>query len=351
MRCSKDRDYVRGPIATARAISMKIVQFSRFGPPQEVAECIEAADPPPTRADEVALEVLAFPINPADTLMIEGRYAVRPPLPARAGAECLARVTAVGQAVTDLRVGDLVIPLDRDNWVQRKTAKAAAVIKVPANIDPLQLAMLKVNPPTAYLMMTKYVQLKPGDWLLQSAANSGVGHCLIQLAKAEGFKTVNIVRREGLADELTALGADVVLVDGPDLAKRIAAATKGAPIHLAIDAVGGGQIVRFGDALADQATVVNYGLLSGENPQLSGHQCVFKRLVLTGFWLMPWLRDMPRADIVALYGKLAARIADGTLHVPVQATFGIEDIKQALALANGYRRTGKVLVTPNGKLG
>ena len=109
--------------------------------------------------------------------------------------------------------------------------------------------------------------------------------------------------------------------------------------------------MRFGDALADQATVLNYGLLSGENPQLSGHQCVFKRICLTGFWLTPWLRDMPRAEVAALYGKLAARVADGSLHVPVQATYPIEDIKQALALANGYRRAGKVLVTPNGKLG
>ena len=326
---------------------MKAIQLSRFGKPEDVIECIEVPDPPPPEADEVALDVLAFPINPADLLMIEGRYAVRPPLPSRVGAECLARVAAVGKAVNDVRVGDLVIPLDRDNWVQRKVSKAGAVIKVPTDIDPLQLAMLKVNPPTAYLMMTKYVALAPGDWLLQDAANSGVGHCLIQLAKAEGFRTINIVRREGLADELTSLGANVVLVDGPDLTERIIAATNGAPIRLAIDAVGGSQIVRFGDALADEATVVNYGLLSGENPQLTGHQCVFKRLCLTGFWLMPRLRDMPRSDIVALYAKLAARIADGSLRVPVQATFSIDDIKQAVALSNAYRRAGKVLVTPN----
>jgi trans-2-enoyl-CoA reductase len=330
---------------------MKVVQFSRFGPPQDVVECVEAADPPAPAQDEVALDVVAFPINPADTLMIEGRYAVRPPLPSRVGTECVARVTGAGKAVTDLRAGDLVIPLDRDNWVQRKVCKAAGVIKVPANVDPLQLAMLKVNPPTAWLMMTTYVTLLPDDWLLQTAANSGVGHCLIQLAKAEGLHTVNIVRREGLAGELNARGADVVLVDGPDLATRITAATGGAPIRLAIDAVGGSQIVRFGDALADEATVVNYGLLSGENPQLSPYQCVFKRLCLTGFWLMPHLRDMPRPEIAALYGKLAARIADGSLRVPVQATFAIEDIKQAVALSNAYHRAGKVLVTPNGKVG
>jgi trans-2-enoyl-CoA reductase len=109
--------------------------------------------------------------------------------------------------------------------------------------------------------------------------------------------------------------------------------------------------VRFGDALADEATIVNYGRLSGENPQLSPHQCVFKRLCLIGFWLTPRLRTMARDDIAALYGKLAARIADGTLRVPVQATFAIEDIKQAVALSNAYHRAGKVLVTPNGPVG
>src|SRR5262249_22754665 len=138
-----------------------------------------------------------------------------PTLPAIPGAECVARVDAVGAAVDDLRAGDLVIPLDRDNWVQRKVAKAGRVIKVPAGVDPLQLAMLKVNPPTAWLMMTKYVDLKAGEWLGKTPANSGVGHCLMQLARAAGLRTVNIVRREGPADELRQLGADVVLLDGP----------------------------------------------------------------------------------------------------------------------------------------
>ena len=147
----------------------------------------------------------------------------------------MARVARVGDAVDGFVSGDLVIPLDRENWVQRKVAKASRLIKVPAGVDPLQAAMLKVNPPTAWLMMTKYVDLAPGDWIVQTAANSGVGHCLVQLAKAEGFKTVNIVRREGLADELVTLGADAVLLDGPDLAQRITAATAGARIRLAID--------------------------------------------------------------------------------------------------------------------
>ena len=327
---------------------MKIARFSTFGRPEAVIACVEAADPPAPKPDEVAIEVLAFPINPADLLTIEGLYASRPSLPAIPGAECVARVRAAGDAVEDLREGDLVIPLDRENWLQRKVAKASRVIKVPAGDDPLQLAMLKVNPPTAWLMMTKFVDLAPGEWLLQTAANSGVGLCLIQLAKAAGLRTVNVVRRAGLDEELTALGADVVLLDGPDLAQRITAATQGAGIRLAIDAVGGSQIVRFGDALADEAIVLNYGRLSGENPQLSGHQCVFKRLVLTGFWLVPWLQKLSRQEVEALYAGLARRMAEGTLRIPVEKTFPIEEIKQAVALANAYRRGGKVLVAPNG---
>lgn len=298
--------------------------------------------------DEAVIDVLAFPINPADLLTVEGRYAVRPPLPARLGAECVGRVTALGRDVRGLAEGDLVIPLDRENWVQRKKVKGAQLVKVSANVDPLQLAMLKVNPPTAHLMMTQYVDLKPGDWLIQDAANSGVGHCLIRLAKAAGLRTVNVVRREGLADELVALGGDVVVVDGPDLGERVRDATQGAAIRLAIDAVGGTQVVRLGDCLAEEGTIVNYGLLSGENPQLTGHQTVFKRLRLTGFWLVPSLQRMAPAEIRSMYEMLAGRVAEGSLHVPVEATYPIEEIARAAAKANAYRRTGKVLVTPNG---
>ena len=329
---------------------MKIAQFAAFGKPDEVIRCVDVADVGAPEPGEAVIDVLAFPVNPADLLTIEGRYAVRPPLPARLGAECVGRVAAVGREVRDLAEGDLVIPLDRENWVQRKKVKAAQLVRVPADIDPLQLAMLKVNPPTAHLMMTKYVALGQGDWLIQDAANSGVGHCVIQLAKAAGIRTVNVVRRDALADELLTLGGDVVLIDGPDLGNRVREATNGASIWLAIDAVAGTQVVRLGDCLVDEGIIVNYGLLSGENPQLTGHQTVFRSLWLTGFWLVTALRRMAPGEIRDLYATLAARVAQGRLHVPVEATYPIEKIGEAVARANAYRRAGKVLVTPNGPL-
>jgi trans-2-enoyl-CoA reductase len=178
---------------------MKQVQFAAFGTPHEVA---------------------AFPINPADLLTITGGYAVRPQLPATLGAECVGRIASVGSNVQGLATGDRVINLGRDNWCQRRKVPAAQALAVPADADVLQLAMLKVNPATALLMLRNYVALQPGDWVIQDAANSGVGTNLIGLARADGIRTVNVVRRSALTEPLQAIGADVVVVDGDDLAAR-----------------------------------------------------------------------------------------------------------------------------------
>jgi mitochondrial enoyl-[acyl-carrier protein] reductase / trans-2-enoyl-CoA reductase len=329
---------------------MKAAQFSNYGPAAEMIECVELPDSPAPTDDEIKVDVLAFPINPADMLTIEGLYAERPPLPATLGAECIARVTEAGASVKHLKAGDLVVPLGRQNWVQQKTMPATQAIKIPEGADVLQLAMLRVNPPTAHLMMTQYVDLKAGDWLIQDAANSGVGKLIIQMAGAKGIKTVNVVRREETRQELLDLGADVVVVDCENLHEIVKEQTGGASIGLAIDAVGGSQIIRLGDCLADEAIIVNYGLLSGENPQLSAHQTVFKRLWLTGFWLLPWLQNTPPKEIFGLYSQLATSIAKGELHVPVAATFPLEDIKDAMKLSRGYKRDGKVLVLPNGAI-
>jgi NADPH:quinone reductase-like Zn-dependent oxidoreductase len=327
---------------------MKIVQFAAFGPAHQVAACVEVPELDPPADDEVIVEVEAFPINPADLLTIEGRYAVRPALPATLGAEGVGRVVAVGRAVRDIAVGDRVINLGRDNWVQRLKLKAEGVLKVPGDADALQLAMLKINPATALLMLRDYVALEPGDWVIQNAANSGVGTCLIRLAGAEGLHTVNVVRRPDLIAPLTALGADVVVVDGDDLAARVKAETGGAAIKLAIDAVAGEACQRLAECLAEGGTVVNYGLLSGRPCTIDPHQTVFRCITLTGFWRAKALTGAAPEEVASFYDELIGRIVDGSLRVEVEATYPIEDIQQALEHAGRGGRSGKVLVTPNG---
>ena len=326
---------------------MKQVQFTAFGVPHEVASCVDVPDVGPPEGGEVVVDIEAFPINPADLLTITGSYAVRPKLPATLGAEAVGRIGALGAGVGDLAVGDRVILLARDNWCQQRRVPAAQVLKVPA-ADVLQLAMLKVNPATALLMLRRYLPLQPGDWVIQDAANSGVGTNLIRLAKASGLRTVNVVRRPELVRALEAVGADVVLVDGADLAERVHASA--GPIRLAVDAIGGEAVMRLADCLAEGGTVVNYGLLSGKPCMLGADQTIFRGITLTGFWLQKALTSIPRAELDKLYHDLAQRVADGTLRVEIEATYPIEQIKEALEHAGREGRAGKILVTPNGAI-
>ena len=327
---------------------MKIAQFSNYGKPDEAINCIDIPDLDDPDENEVLIDVLACPINPADVLNIEGKYGIKAKLPARLGAECVGKVKKVGDLVKEFKEGDIVLPLDRENWVQQKIVDEKNLIMLPNNIDPIQLSMLKVNPATAYLMLKKYVKLQPGDWIIQDAANSGVGQCIIRLAKMEGIKTINIVRRKELASDLEDIGADFVIQDSPNMASEVKELTNGGDVKLAIDAVGGDIILRIGDCLQEEATILNYGLLSGKNIEMTSYQTVFKRLVLTGFWLMPWLQNMSRKEIFDMYNHLSNLIASNKLHVPIEKTYPLEEIKKAVKHSAAYNRSGKIILTPNG---
>src|SRR5262249_47412654 len=174
---------------------MKQVQIAAYGVPEEVAACVEIADVGAPDAGEIVFDVLAFPINPADLSFCRGNYRLHPALPATPGAECVGRVTAVGAGVGDIRAGDLVVNLARENWTTRRRIRAADALPIPPGLDLAQAAMLRINPATALLLLEDHVALQPGDWVIQDVANSAVGRHLIVLAKARGIRTVNIVRR------------------------------------------------------------------------------------------------------------------------------------------------------------
>ena len=239
---------------------MKAVQFSRHGVPGEVVEVIDTPDPGAPAGDELLVKVLASAINPADLLILEGRYPGPETLPAGCGIEGCGDVIAVGAEAKTLAVGDRVMIMGRENWAELVKAPEAGFIKLPAGFDPLKGAQMKANPMSALLMLTDYVELKPGDWVIQNAANSAVGRHVIRLAKSMGAKTINVVRRASLIEELSAEGADLVIVDGDDLAQRVRAELgQDAPILLALDAIAGKACERLCDCLSDGGTAVNYG--------------------------------------------------------------------------------------------
>lgn len=328
---------------------MKKINIIDYGTPETVAHCIEAPDIGAPGPGEIVFEVLAFPINPADISFCRGNYRLRPPLPATPGAECVGRVTAIGPGVNDIRPGDIVANMQRENWVERRRIAAQDAIPLPVDLDLEQAAMLRINPATALLLLEDHVALNRGDWVIQNVANSAVGRHLIVLAKEKGVRTINVVRRDDVASELKALGADVVLKDGPDLAQRAQQATGGAPIRLGIDAVSGEACKRIAECIEPGGVVVTYGSMSGADPVIS-RAALGKKVSLKSFMLGDGLAKRTVAEVRAIYAELAQKLRDGVLHAPVDATYPIHEIKTALAHAQRGGRHGKVLVLPNGPL-
>jgi NADPH:quinone reductase-like Zn-dependent oxidoreductase len=198
--------------------------------------------------------------------------------------------------------------------------------------------MLAINPPTAAILLDGYVQLSPGAWVLQNAANSAVGRWVIALAKQRGLRTVNVVRRPELVNELTVLGADQVLVEGPDLTKRIHAAVGGTALRLALDGVSGTSTGALANALSPGGTVVAYSALSGSPMTLNPLDVIFKPVTIAGFFLSH-PEHAPRMP--AALREAAAQLASGAVRIPIAATYPLSAIKDAVA---HVQRGGKVLL-------
>jgi NADPH:quinone reductase-like Zn-dependent oxidoreductase len=322
---------------------MQAIQIEAFGNPAEVLKVVDIPDVGAPAEGEVIIALEASPINMSDLLMISGRYGYRPKLPSVMGTEGVGRVIAVGSGVKHLKQGDrTLVPYPAPAWAERIKADARRLRPLP-NGDVHQLAMLGINPPTAYLLLTNYVTLPPGSWVIQNSANSGVGRALIPIAKSFGLKTVNVVRRDDVVAELKAIGGDVVLVDGPDLAKRVAAETGKAPIALAVDGVGDTSTTNLLGCLAEKGVHVFYSTISGKPSVVPATQLIFRDIAMRGFWLANWFDRAKPDEITKMYDRLTPLVASGAIHAPIAGTYRFADLAEAVDVASKNR--GKVLFT------
>ena len=319
---------------------MKKVIYEAFGNPAEVLKVVEVPSEP-LGAGQVRVEVLRAPINPSDLIQVSGNYGVKPPLPAVPGNEGLGRIVE-GEGTGQL----VLLPAGQGTWVSEVICDPRHLIPLPDG-DLDQLSMLMVNPATAHLLLSEFVALNPGDWVIQSAANSAVGGYLVQLAKEQGINVVSVVRRESAIQGLKDLGADIVLIDGPDLADKVKAAT-GAKMKLAVDAVAGQTFGRLAACLERGGTMVNYGGMSNEPCSIDASALIFRNIHIHGFWLVNWFERSDSAARMAVYGALTKAIAAGTLFAPVDRHFTLDQIAEAAKYSWAGERRGKVILTPNG---
>jgi trans-2-enoyl-CoA reductase len=293
---------------------------------------------------EVLLEMLAAPINPADINVIEGTYGDLPPLPSTIGNEGVGRIIALGEGVSGLQSGQMVLPMAFGTWCTTMLAAAKSVIPLPAGLDPFQAAMLTVNPATAWRMLHDFVPLQPGDWVVQNAANSGVGRSVIQIAKALGWRTLNVVRREALVSELLDSGADVVVTEETDLRKEWKNLCAGSRPRLALNAVGGPSSLNIANTLSPGSTMVTYGAMSKQPVKIPNGLLIFQGLKFQGFWLKRWRENAPAEALQETYRSLADLLKAGNLHTPVHSTYPLSRVGEAVVEAGRSERSGKVLL-------
>jgi NADPH:quinone reductase-like Zn-dependent oxidoreductase len=317
---------------------MRAVQIKAFGEPTEVLQIVDLPEPPAPAAGEVLVGVEYAPINMNDLYLIQGVFLIRPSLPSVVGNEGVGRILAIGNGVEHLKVGDRVlIPLYTFSWRERLVVSATGLFSLP-EADPRQLAMLGINPPTASLLLDEASDLKPGEWVVQNAANSGVGRSIIAIGRARGLKTINLVRRPELISELQAIGGDLVIVDEDGALDKIRAAIGNGRVPLAIDGVAGKTSATITGVLSEFGTLVVYAFMGGGPVMINPLDLIAKRIVAKGFFLNH--ADI-EAKIPSALRECVPLMASGVIHLPIAATYPLTALREAVLHA---QRGGKVLL-------
>lgn len=324
--------------AQARQVSARQLVYAEYGDPVKVLQLktVEVGQP---KNKEVRVRWLAAPLNPADINQIQGVYPVKPPLPAVGGNEGFGEIEAVGTGVSELKVGDWVVPAHSGLgcWRTHANYDDEHLIKIDNDLPFEAAATFQVNPPTAYRMLSDFIDLKPGDLVVQNGANSAVGRAVIQIARSRGLRTINVVRKrdnlEELIAELKSLGADEVLTE-EEMEKEGRKKIKNA--RLALNCVGGRSALMLASVLGNKGVMVTYGGMSKQPIQVPTGPLIFKDVTLVGFWMSRWYtypEHKPQRE--EMFKDLANLIRSGKFRTPNFDKLKLDDWTTAVKGAMG----------------
>lgn len=325
------------------------VQFDEYGSLDSLY--LANVDSPHLGPGEVRVAIEAAPLNPSDFMLIEGRYPFRPPLPSPAGSEGVGRAVEVGSEVNSVKTGDrvLVLPSEQPGtWQDEIVVAERFAVPVSGDSDPYQLATVGINAATALLVLRYGGELPEGTWIAQTAANSGLGAFIRALARRQGLRTLDIVRRADVAEKLREAGSDAVVVSDDAYTASVAAVLGDDRLGLVLDGVGGAVVNELGPFLAREASVVNFAAPSGQPVSIHPKYLNFGNLHVHGFWLNNWLDSAPREEIIGVYQHIDELIADGTLSTVIEGAYPFARFAEAVRHAQTPGRNGKVVFSPTG---
>lgn len=325
---------------------MRALVQHTFGDPSEVLKVEEVATPNPGPGQARVRMVLSA-IHNHDLLTASGDYGFKPDMPAGGGTEAVGVVEELGEGVEGLEVGQRVVSAGTFGvWAEEFVADAAGLIPV-ADAIPDQVAAQLVSMPFSAIALLDSLDLDEGDWLIQDAANGAVGRLLAQLAKSRGINVVGLVRDAARVDELAAQGIeDVVATDRDGWKDAVADITGGAPIKVGVESVGGATAGDVLSLLGENGTLVVFGAMASPVLELRSSDLIFKQATIRGFWGSLVSSTMSPQDRTRLMQELFARLTDGTITLPVEAVYSLDDIADAARANATPGRLGKILLKP-----
>lgn len=328
--------YINKNMIRYQSVSASKLLYSEYGDPMKVVQKVKD-DLSEVQQKEVLIKMIAAPVNPADINTIQGKYPSRPTLPAVPGNEGVGEILKIGSEVNNLQIGDRVVPLTNalGTWRSHMVLPSNLLLKIPKDIGIVEAATLTVNPCTAYRMLKDFATLKEGDVVIQNGANSACGQNVIQLAKAWGFKSVNIVRDrpnlKDLIDFLKGLGATEVLTEEQLRTTDLFKSKKLPKPKLGLNCVGGQSALEIMRHLQNSSSIVTYGGMSREPVTVPTSALIFKDLQVRGFWMTEWTKkNSDSEERVKMFNDIITLMQQNKLHGPAYKMVAFDQYQEAL---------------------
>ncbi|WP_374573102.1 zinc-binding dehydrogenase [Acinetobacter sp.] len=325
---------------------MRSIIHCTFGEPAAVLQLAEMPLPEP-QAGEVRIKTILSPMHNHDVWTVRGNYGYKPALPAIGGSEAVGVIDALGAGVSGVALGQRVaVAAVHGSWAEYFIAPAQGVVPLNDAVDDETAAQL-IGMPISALMLLDFVNLQPGQWLIQNTANGAVGKTVAMIAQARGQQVINLVRRSSAVAEMQALGIQhVVAADQADWREQVKAIHGSQPLMAGVDSIGGSASGELLALLSENGLLVSFGSMSGEAMQIASGDLIFKQATVKGFWASAVNKQLPAQRKKALIAELLTLAAQKKLALPVEGVFSFEQIHSAALKAVEGGRQGKVLLKP-----
>jgi NADPH:quinone reductase-like Zn-dependent oxidoreductase len=333
--------------------TMRSVVAATMGEPSEVLE-LQSRPIPEPGPGQARIRVTAAPVEASDLHTVRGRYGFIPEFPTVPGIESVGVIDELGGGTDGLAVGERVVTIGvTGTWQDYIVVGAGQILPVPAGMSDSTAAQILSNPLTAVILTSEELDVRPGEWLLQTAAGSTVGQLVIQLGAQVGFKTLNVVRRRSAVEAILDMGGTAVIcTEDEDLRERVAEIAGDQGVAKAIDCVSGQVGADVSRALAPGGELVVYGALSTHRqtaPEkltipVFARSLIYETKIVRGFWLFRWFTATPKDRMAAVIDRTVQLADSGALRVPEGQPIAVEKFSEAVALAEAPERGGKPLL-------